>query len=116
MKAQQQILKEWEALRSGYYTKVSEIFDKELEEIFLWFKERFPKRRLSYVDGMGTNYFKIDDIYYIDDYCQDIRERYMNDLLEPLYTFIETIQCNNFNEYIEIGSREMDRFAHLEKS
>lgn len=49
-----------ERLTDRYNAAMEAIYLKELERIFLWFKKKFPKRKLKWWSGMGTCFWEID--------------------------------------------------------
>lgn len=49
-----------EKLLKQYTTKLESMYIKEIEKVFKWFKKKYPKRRLQWVSGMGTDYWVLD--------------------------------------------------------
>ena len=93
-----------------FMNSIDTMYRAELDKIFVWFKEKFPKRILEYVDGMGTNFFVIDgDI--LSGRSEYEQER-IRPILKPLFDFIDSIQdSTNSYGFVCIGDKRMDRFA-----
>lgn len=47
-------------LLKQYTSKLESMYIKEIEKVFKWFVRKYPKRRLQWVSGMGTDYWVLD--------------------------------------------------------
>jgi hypothetical protein len=44
----------------AYENKLTKLYTQEIEKVMIWFVTKYPKRRLKWVSGMGTYYWKLD--------------------------------------------------------
>jgi len=89
-----------EKLEYNYTVTLEKVYKAERAKVFLWFNKKYPKRKLKWVDGMGTCMWVLDDeILYFPD-VSDVKVVDLDDYTDgrkwkkllPLLDFYRKIQ------------------------
>lgn len=120
-------LKEQIALRAE--REMDELYVVEVKKVLEWFRDKFPKRHLRWMDGMGCHFWVLDDeildcdIHVPDHESTGQFSKHMvmkrvpltriQRVLKPLVDFQESIetQTHTFECGVQIGGWEIDRVS-----
>ena len=120
----EEIEKEKERLQAEYHETVETLYRLKINEVFKWFKKRFPKRRLDWWSGMGAFGWDVDGApfdceTFITDYIANISgHRVLKEtkwtrqqvVMRPLIEFYRSISdhTNYSGVWIDIGNHSTD--------
>lgn len=127
-KSLEQLEDEKEAAYDRWIDTQCDIYVREVKKVLSWFRDKFPKRHLKWMDGMGTSFWILDgeildcDIYHPKWYSSPIKTSRFKDMehwtrqqkvLWPLVRFQQSIEDCTYthNCGVEIGEWEIDKVS-----
>jgi len=128
-------LEELEGIKESIHLRaeneITNLYILEVKKVLKWFRAKFPKRHLRWVDGMGCHFWVLDgDIWDCGTYhhatiyrdgSYDGQSRYLTErewtkkevLLKPLVDFFSSMTDESWvgESGIQIGEWEIDRVS-----
>lgn len=116
-----------EIIQDRFNRDQEQLYIREVKKILEWFRDKFPKRTLKWVDGMGTNFWVIDDEIWheVDSWHYQVTENGKSrtckerawdrkqQLLKPLVDFYNSINDCTYTHQggVQIGDWQIDRIS-----
>jgi hypothetical protein len=93
--------------------EMTNLYVVEVQKVLTWFRDKFPKRHLRWVDGMGSHFWVLDDEIVDFDYVNKRPLNRSERLLKPLVDFYISITDDTFAPEcgVQVGEWEIDRVS-----